>query len=456
MTNRLKRFVIPVVAVALSASFAHAQVSGDDVLEQARERGREKAQQTEQTIEIRGLLARLEGRLDETQKLFADLEKRHTSLVEWMESLLDSDDGKRLALNPNAGMQFLAYQEQPVYRLSDLAPKKQTLEELTAFFADPKTSQVGYVPDASRVDQVDDMYLWARDRLARVAETEAWLKQTLAGVDLDADVAAAPTLRERIDAYLAWRHQMWIDQTIAGRQAAEKEAAPQIAENARVVELERALFEAERLKREAQQQLEKERIDFERRLRERDITLKEQVAAAEREYQERLAAIDRENQLAAVERERRDVQADVAARQIAEDAKQIDLVARCHSASVLRDLKPFTSEGLWQPGDKGPNQRADKEPMSYRALLEFGALNPDLDGLQMLLGVANARGCTRANHILYGIRSGQGHPDQTRPKWGYSDTWSKLTEDQAAEVRRIQALLIELGPTLVEEKMLAP
>ena len=188
MTNRLKRFVIPVVAVALSASFAHAQVSGDDVLEQARERGREKAQQTEQTIEIRGLLARLEGRLDETQKLFADLEKRHTSLVEWMESLLDSEDGKRLALNPNAGMQFLAYQEQPVYRLSDLAPKKQTLEELTAFFADPKTSQVGYVPDASRVDQVDDMYLWARDRLARVAETEAWLKQTLAGVDLDADV----------------------------------------------------------------------------------------------------------------------------------------------------------------------------------------------------------------------------------------------------------------------------
>lgn len=448
--------VILLSLVAMPAATSFGQVTtGDGLMDQARERGRERARETEQSIYKQGQMLRFEKTIAETATLFAELKKRHTSLTVWMESLLDNEDGKRLALNPLAGMQFLAYQEQPVYRLSDFDAQEQLLVELQAFLTQvQRDAPVGYVPDAARVDEAFDMYLWARDRLARVAETEAWLKSTLAEVDLDADITSTRTLRQAIDAYLAQRHELWRVNTIAGRLEAEREAAPKIAENARIVELERALFEAERLKREATQQLEKERIDFERRIKEREVVLQEQLAAAEREYQERLATIARMDRIEEAERGRRDMQAEVRAREIDEDARRLDLVAKCRSAAVQRDLKPFLDHGVWQPGDRQPNQRLESGPMSYSKLVAFGALNNDIRGLQLLLGVANANSSELAHN--FGTMFAGKHMDDERLKWSYSRRWSDLSREQVRELDRIQKLLIELGPTLVEEGLLAP
>ena len=458
MRHRARLIATLVCLATVMGSQSFGQVtSSDQLLEQASGRGREQAQAIEQSLWTQSVTRRFESVIEETATLFAQLEKRHSSLVEWMDSLLHSEDGKRIAMKSEAGMQFLRYQEQPVFRLSDFGPKKLLLDDLQRFLAERRqAAPTGYVPQVERIEQANAMYIWARERLARVAEIEAWLKYTLASADLDADVTSAPTLKQRIDSYLATRHQMWVDGIVAGRAAADAEITPRIAENARIVELERALLEAERFMKEALQQLEKERIDFERRLRERDISLMEQVAAAEQEFEERLAAIVRSDKIADAERARRDIDANIEARGIAEEAKAIDLVARCRSATVQRDLRPFLANGIWQPGDRQPNHRFDEGPMSYRSLLEFGALNPDVRGLEMLLGVANARGNTRANHSLHGMRSGGGHPDKTRPKWGYSESYDKLNQEQVAEVLRIQRLLIELGPTLVEEGMLAP
>jgi hypothetical protein len=446
-------FVLLLAAMPVAASFG--QVTGDELMEQARERGRERAQVAEQDLWTKSVARRFENRIAETVSLFAELKKRHTSLTDWMASLLDNEDGKRLALDPMSGMQFLAYQEQPVFRLSDFDANEQLLVELQAFLRQKQSeAPVGFVPDAARVEQADDMYLWARDRLARVAEIEAWLKATLAEVDLDADVASSRTLRQAIDAYLAQRHELWVVNTTAGRLEAEREAAPKIEENARIVELERALFEAERLKREAMQQLEKERIDFERRIKEREVVLQEQLAAAERVYQERLATIARMDRIAEAERGRRDVEAEVKAREIDEDARRLDLVAKCRSAAVQRDLKPFLDHGVWQPGDRRPNERIEAGPMSYSQLVAFGALNPTVEGLQLLLGVANANSSEHAIHR--GTLFAGKHMDTDRMKWSYPTSWSRLTRDQVRELDRIQKLLIELGPTLVEEGLLAP
>lgn len=443
-----------VLLLAWPTASATGQVTGDDLLDDARQVSRAELERAEQDLWTQSVVRRFESRVAETVELFESLERRHASLTEWMQSLLTNEDGKRLALNPSAGMQFLAYQEQPVFRLSDLTAKKELLQSLRDFLRESTAqSPAGYVPDAARVAQADDMYLWVRDRLGRVAEMEAWLKGTLADVDLDVDVSSAPTLQQAIDAYLMRRHQMWIEQITAGRLEAEREAAPQIAENARFVEMERALFEAERLRAEAVQQLEKERIDFERRLREREVTLQEQLAAAKRDYEERLAEIARRDRIAAAERGRRDVQADVAAREIEDEARRLDLVARCRSASVQRDLRPFLDHGVWQPGDRGPNERIESGPISYSRLAAFGALNPDKEGLQLLLGVANANSSEVA--VNRGTWVGR-HIDDERTKWGYPMHWNRLTREQIQEISRVQKLLIELGPTLVEEGMLAP
>ncbi|MFG0305751.1 MAG: hypothetical protein ACF8Q5_06005 [Phycisphaerales bacterium JB040] len=449
--------ILAMLALLLCVVPANAQVSPDDLAEGARERTRDRVQVAEEDLWTRSLVRRFENRVEETADLFATLERRNASLDEWMESLLTNEDGKRLAQNPNVAIQFLAYQEQPVLRQADFDAKRGFLDELQQFLQNAQDSpEVGYVPDPARVDEADDAYLWARDRLARIAEVEAWLRDALANVELDADVSEDPTLQQRIESYLARRHQLWLNETVAGKQAAEAEAAPKIRENARIVELERALFEAERLRREATQQLEKERIDFERRMRLREVALQEQLAAAEREYLERLAAIERQDRLAAAERGRRDTEAEIEAGQIDEDAERMRLVAKCRSARVQRDLKPFLDLGYWQPGDDKTTTRFEETPMSYSAIVQFGALQEDAMGLQMLLGIANANGMARANAKLPGIGTGQGHPDKERTKWGYIATWERLSREQIAEVRRIQQLLIELGPTLVEEGMLAP
>ena len=453
--------LIPFLVLALCVGSASAQdapspATAEQLKAEAEQRALARTQAAEQDLWTRQNVTRFENRVGEAADLFAELERRHTSLTEWMTSLLTSEDGKRLGLNPTVAIQFVAYQEQPVMRLADFDAKRGFLAELETFLKESQASpQVGYVPDAERVREADDAYLWARDRLARVAETEAWLKTTLATVDLDADVSAMPTLEQLIQNYLARRHQLWIENTVEGKRLAAEQVAPEIQENARQVELERALFETEQLLREATQALEKQRLDFERKLREQDVIMKERAAAALREYEERIAEIDRVNRLAEAARKQRDVASQIEAQEMDDEAQRMLLVARCRSASVQRDLRPFLDAGVWQPGDSRTTRRLEAGPMSYQALLAFGALEDNMEGLQSLLGIANARGCNMVNNRVHGIKGPNGHPDADRTKWGYDVTFSKLSREQLAEVQRIQKLLIELGPTLVEEGMLA-
>jgi len=140
---------------------------------------------------------------------------------------------------------------------------------------------------------------------------------------------------------------------------------------------------------------------------------------------------------------------------IRDDARRVELVAKANSAAVQRDLAPFLAEGTWQPGDFERNVRFDRTPMSWSKIQSDGALSPDLNGLQRLLEIANAQGCFPRGGQSRGYYRNREHLDAHRPKWGYPQYWKNLSEDQIQEVRRIQALLIELGPTLVEEGMLA-
>lgn len=449
-------FLIMLV-LSLGCGTALAQYTPEEEAERAAERLRSLAAQQAIDIEAGFRLRRYEARLQQSSMLIEQLETRHAALNEWMDGLLTNEDGKRLALKDTAGVQYLAYMERPLLDVGELDAKREQLNRLLALVnKNVDTPQIGFAPTVDAEDQADDLFLWARDRLARVAENEAWLRETLAEVDLDADVSSLPTLQQRIDGYRASRFRTWLALTDEGRRAADEEAAPQIAQNAREVELERALFEAQRFRKEAELRLAKERIDSERRDMERDADHREQLAAAKREYVERLAVIARESKIADAERGRRDVEADIEAREIEAEANRLDLVARCRSAAVLRDLKPFLDEGVWQPGDRQANLRIDPEPMSWSALSAAGALNPDADGWKALLAVANVNGCdqTRLRGLL--LAPGGRHADTARTKWSYNRAWTRLKPEEIREVRRIQQLLIELGPTLVEEGMLAP
>jgi len=209
------------------------------------------------------------------------------------------------------------------------------------------------------------------------------------------------------------------------------------------------LLEANQQLSLSRQQNEQQRIDFEMRMEQQRVELRERLAASHREMDERLAAIEREDRLAEAERMRRDAEANAEARDIREDAQRTEFIAKCNSPQVKRDLAPFLAEGNWQPGDKKSNARLDMAPMSYSKIKSDGALADSVEGLQRFLEIVNAN-CSRRG---YYTRNNQ-HYDTHRPKWGYTRHWDRLTQEQIDEARRVQALLRELGPTLVELGML--
>lgn len=448
-------FLIAACLVACVGS-ASAQVTTDDIRQGARERVHGSLAEQEHQAYARSLLVQFETRVMQTQSLISKIEQNHEAFVQRSKVLLTNDDGKRLARKGDAiAMHFLTLQEQPLVEPSELAAKQAFVEQMLGFLEQAKSGPGGYTPQPERVEEADEAYLWARGRASAIAESNAWLDEALKDIDRDVDVSSDSTLKQQIDAYLAARRAMWLAARSRGEAAAREQAEPVMQENARIAELERALLAAEQKLRLTRQENEQQRIDFEMRMEQQRVELRERLAASQREMDERLAAIERENKLAEAERMRRDAEADAEARGIRADARRTELVAKCNSPEVQADLKPFLDEGTWQPGDFKQNMRFEMAPMSFSKIKADGALEDNKNGLQRLLEIANGQGCFPRGGRNAGYWQNREHLDVDREKWGYPQYWKHLTRDQIMEVRRIQALLIELGPTLVEEGMLA-
>jgi hypothetical protein len=442
-------------AIVLCPDSAFGQdVSPHDVQKGARQHERDRIQTLEQDLWAKSIVVRFEARVQETDNLLKELVDGHVKLLDRSQKLLTSDDGKRLALDPAAALHFVSLQEQPLIRESDMKAKRAFIDSMLEFLAKQKQRpEVGYTPEPDRIVQTDDAFLWARERLAKITEINAWLDEALAKCDREADVSKQPTLGERIRTYIAARRQLWLDSLVRGETAAREAAAPEMEAKAYTAELERALQEAKQLLAEARMQIERNRIASEVQLKEQEADLLERMAAARRNYDERVAQIERENQVEAASRTRRDVEAGVEASEIKEEAERIRLVRKCQSAEVQRDLKAFLTTGVWQPGDGNTKVSFDRTPMSFSKIMEYGALEKTPEGLIQLLAIANATGGSKAKGKAT-TYAGK-HHDQDRPKWGYDKYLHKLSQGDIDELRRLQALLIELGPTLVEEGMLA-
>tara|TARA_R110002111_G_scaffold250786_1_gene315121 strand:- start:372 stop:1748 length:1377 start_codon:yes stop_codon:yes gene_type:complete len=451
---------IPILAttcLAVCCGGVTAQVTTDDIRQGARDRVHGTLAEQEQQAYARSLLVQFETRVNQAKTLIEQVEQRHAAYRTQMDNLLVNDDGKRLGRKGQAvAMHFIGYMDQSLIEPSELAAKKTFVEQMLSFLERAKSGPAGYVPQPERVEEADDAYLWARSRSMTLSESESWLAESLGSLDHTTDVAGDPTLKEQIDAYRAALRQEWLVLQSRGKEAARQEAAPLLEENARIAELESALLEANQKLSFARQQNEQQRIDFEMRMEQRRVELRERLAASQREMDERLASIDREDKLAEAERMRRDAEANAEARDIREDAQRTELVARCNSPQVQRDLAPFLAEGIWQPGDYKTNARLDMAPMSYSKIQSDGALADSVEGLQLFLEIVNRKGChPRGNRNSSYYRHTRKHLDTDRPKWGYTSDWNELTRNQIEEAQRVQTLLRELGPTLVELGMLS-
>ena len=124
----------------------------------------------------------------------------------------------------------------------------------------------------------------------------------------------------------------------------------------------------------------------------------------------------------------------VAIDQANDETRKVAYRAKLKDPNVLSQLAPLTTPGFLQVGDQNS---FDRQPISYSALMQSGAFGRTDAGLQRLIHVvANGR-------------------DKDRPRLRFSAGW-KNRPDEREQIAALQQLVIELGPTMVEQGLLSP
>jgi len=228
-----------------------------------------------------------------------------------------------------------------------------------------------------------------------------------------------------------------------------------VEENAYNAALMAELQRAEQRAREMEAMLDRQRVEFEERLRALEIETKTQETMARVEHERQLAELHAEaEQMAAEIRLYRAEQA-AATEKVDQEAERTRLIAKAQRPETQTILAPFFAEGFWQPGDRRQDIGVERMPLSYSKLVSFGALTPSSEGLAQLIAVVNDRGFQAQASGTNTSRGGR-HLDAERPKLSLGPNWGNIDDDERARLSEMQSLLRELGPTLVELDMLAP
>jgi hypothetical protein len=453
-------FAVAAATVALGSAPVLAQdsLSDEDLKNRATAREQTRARQLEADAVARANMAAFETRVVEADRQLSEFKSQHDAFAARLGEIMQNDLGRRIAVqNHQAGLVIMDWMDAPLMRESDFNERRVFADAMVRVIAERKERpDVPFSVEPQQRNRTDDVYLWARERASRLAERRAWLDDTIRSVDDSQPVEGVATLAEAIEAFRKARRDLWAQAASTGKQLARQEAEPQMTEAARIAELEKLLQETEQRLREARQEIEIERMQFESRLSIREAEAIKAAAEAEEARLNLLAETEHMQRLEAANRRLQQELVDAGARDIVNEAESVRLRQLAQSPSVQRDLAPFLARGTWQPNQRAGQQgSAAPGPISFSALMEVGALVDDQQGLMQLLAVANAQGCAGAKSLIHWHQNNR-HQDRERTKWGYPRQFRSLTAADQDEVRRIQKLLNELGPTLVDLGLLAP
>lgn len=143
----------------------------------------------------------------------------------------------------------------------------------------------------------------------------------------------------------------------------------------------------------------------------------------------------REAAKAEAERTKIELEAEALRAKIAKDR----LRSRLASPEVLQDLAIFTAKGYSQPGQGGTGAFEKTDvfgPVSYTRLKTGGYLDPTPDGLKKLLRLG-----------------AEASLSNDRPKWKFNAF--RVDQSNEAFLKHVRSLLVEFGPVMVEDGLLA-
>jgi hypothetical protein len=137
--------------------------------------------------------------------------------------------------------------------------------------------------------------------------------------------------------------------------------------------------------------------------------------------------------------ESKKVQADVDTHKIEFDTKTRVLREKASRADVQQQLATFLTPGYWVPAGINGQFSYEKRPMSLSKLTAMNALDPSVRGLIALVQI----GCHHLND----------RPHLSR-EFSYNTWFTNPARLEAA--KKMQQLLVELGPTFVEMQLMDP
>lgn len=428
-------FIVPL----LLSGAALAQSDWKDDADKLRDDELRRLEWENQNARARAEVLGFKEEAEETRALLIQLDQEARAFTERMEDLLTNDDGKRLAADPIASMGFLRWYERPIVPSAEVQARKHqvdaTVSGLERILNEPSA---GYAPPASQRKDTSAIYYWAQERLARIKEERSGLEASLRRLPRDIDLKNVPTMKEKIDQFMLNRIDLWVIGQLSGIEAARGDAGRIVSEGARIAELERANAEAEQLLREARLEIERMHNDLEVRVRRETAAERERLVQAEIALKDRLAELERRQLDADAERKAKGIESQLASEKKVEDAEKPMLIKRCKDPETRTILAPFLDPGMVRPsGNRGTRyyDTIEPVPVSLKDLYACGALDETPESLDKL---------------YWATIDPQ---DTMRTRWRRSQQW-RTTPALREKLVKAQKLLIELGPTLVELKML--
>ncbi len=421
---------------ALAANYEQTPVSPEEVRRQSTQDELADRRQAEQLDLVRQTTQFLYMRALTTKEMFTKLKQQTESFFSRMETLLQSDEGKRLGLDPIGARFYQGLKDYPTVTMVEIEERAQAVSALVnrleSFQSGPA---IALPPSQETQDQVNEQYFWVRSRLNEIQEDIGKLNDTVRQATSDFDPAKAKTLQVLLEELDAQFDRTLIDYRMLGEKKATKEVKQIVIDAAYLRRVERANAEEQIRRRQMEAELAHKKAEVETAVSNQLIAAQQRQFEAEKKYTDALAEIERLRKQAEVDRQVADIDADLQRDAKLTDAEKKQKIALAQSSEVAELLAPFLTPGYWQVG--APSASYEKQPLSFSQIVAKGALNQTSEGLQALLTIGINRN------------------DKIRPRWGFRHRLKDLSEPEHEQLHKAQEYLINLGPTMVELGLLA-
>lgn len=373
----------------------------------------------------------------ETHRMLQELAERAASFSHRMNTLLDSDVGKRIARYHVGPLLYVSLSDFPAAPVPEVTAKLDTASALlNRLNAIPNNFDVGFALSEKTQQELQDLHAWAIDRQALLKTAESSLNTLIRDAPADIDLSKSKTLRVAIEEF----RSLWPNLAARYKYTAQRLAAQDVndtlMQGAYQAQIERAMFERDTIIAQMRAEIDRLRQEFQVALLEQQQENERALAQAHERYKNTLAELDRLRQQGKVDREVAAANDKLHQSTQLEAVRKEQLKAMARSQEVQRLLAPFLATGYHQPGQAVPAY--EKGPVSLSKLQAMHALRPSTPGLRALLAAGTA------------VR------DKERPRWSFPKTLQQLNSQELDQLKQAQQYLIDLGDIMVELGMLAP